>query len=117
MKKKTSPLVEVAPDKRKIGERCSVALGSAKPTLASHNARKGRNGLSRWWINTPSGVRSIKLQSYKGRLYLYGQMIDRSRGGAPTIALRFEATLAEIKQTYGTPFLPNTGDDLRAQRK
>ena len=29
MKKKISPLVEVAPEERKIGERCSVALGSA----------------------------------------------------------------------------------------
>jgi hypothetical protein len=28
MKKKKSPLVEVATDKRKIGERCSVAAGS-----------------------------------------------------------------------------------------
>ena len=87
---------------------CSLALAiCSAPTLATHNAAKGRNGLSRWWIKTPSGVRAIKLQSYKGRLYLYGQMIDRSRGSVPTIALRFEATLAEIKQIYGTPFLPN----------
>ena len=49
------------------------------PTLATHNARKARNGLSRWWIKTPTGVRSIKLQSYKGRLYLYGEEVPLRR--------------------------------------
>ena len=93
------------------------ATGSAKTTLASHNARKARNGLSRWWIKTPTGVRSIKLQSYKGRLYLYGQMIDRSRGGMATIALRFEATLAEITKTYGAPFLPNVQSEPRGSNQ
>ena len=73
------------------------------PTLAEHKARAERNGLSRWLIKTPSGIRAIKLQAYRGHLYLYGQMIDRSRGGPGTITLPFECTLGEIVRKYGHP--------------
>lgn len=42
MKKKKSPLVDASPDKRKIGERCSVAVGSAWACLwRSCNALDG----------------------------------------------------------------------------
>jgi hypothetical protein len=96
----------------------AVAHGSVNATMANHRARRMRNGLSRWYIDTPTGRRAIKLQAYRGKLYLYGQLIDRS-GSAPFVAIPFETPLAEIVKTYGRPFPQNnevSGPGAKPQR-
>lgn len=87
---------------------CGCGLGASAPTLAMHKARANRRGLSRWTVNTPRGKRSLQLQAYKGRLYLYGQMIERPRGGPEHVVVRFEAPVREIVRTYGPLSSPNT---------
>lgn len=71
------------------------------PTLATHRARANRNGLSRWTVKTPRGKRALQLQDYKGRLYLYGQMVERPRGHVGYVSMRYEAPLGEIISTFG----------------
>lgn len=76
-------------------------------SIRTHRLRRARSGLSRWYIKTPSGVRAIKLQAFRGQLFLYGQLIDRSRGAPTTLILiRFEASLAEIVTNFGRPYFP-----------
>jgi hypothetical protein len=70
MKKKKLPLVEVAPDKRKIGERCSVALGSALPVCRHCGAspewkQRDEACCSGWstdhhlWLECLCGIRTV----------------------------------------------------------
>ena len=82
------------------------------PTLQTHNARANLRGLSRWYVRTKRGLRTIQLQSYKGRLYLYGQFIEKPRGKyeAPYVAVPFEATLNQVIELLGQPLYHEKSD-------
>lgn len=82
--------------KTETPNRLASSAGLAA-VMRKHKLIRRRHVSGPWYINTPRR-RKIRLQDFKGRLYLMGSLYDGIK-----LLLYHECPLGHIIETYGTP--------------